>query len=68
MLAQICIERLEKKFPNSPRVDALRGLLLEAEAPSKAREFYEQCLQADENNVVRRGLGLSAMSLVEGTD
>lgn len=55
-LLQICVQRLEEKFPNSPRVDALYGLLQELESPEKAREFYEGKLQEDENNIVRRSL------------
>lgn len=50
---QICIQRLEEKFPKSPRVDALQGLLLERESPLKAKEFYQSRLAEDENNVVR---------------
>lgn len=50
---QICIERLEEKFPKSPRVDALQGLLLEKESALKAKTFYESRLKDDENNVVR---------------
>ncbi|KAK9898705.1 hypothetical protein P389DRAFT_167255, partial [Cystobasidium minutum MCA 4210] len=53
-LAQICIERLEDKFPKSPRVDALQGLLLEKESLTKAKEFYEGRLSEDENNVLVR--------------
>jgi len=49
------VQRLEEKFPNSPRVDALYGLLLEVESKDKAREFYTKRLADDENNVVRAG-------------
>ncbi|CAD6581665.1 MAG: hypothetical protein CYPHOPRED_001675 [Cyphobasidiales sp. Tagirdzhanova-0007] len=43
--------RLQDKFPASPRVDALHGLILETESKEKARVFYEKKLAEDENNL-----------------
>ncbi|KAG0142429.1 hypothetical protein CROQUDRAFT_662506 [Cronartium quercuum f. sp. fusiforme G11] len=41
-LARKAIERLEQKFPSSPRVMPLHGMLLEAKGELKlAKEFYE---------------------------
>lgn len=52
-LANVCIDRLNKRFPDSPRVKPLQGMYLEAEGHfDLARMFYEKYLSEDENNVV----------------
>lgn len=44
---------LQKRFPDSPRVQILLGLRLEAEGHlEKARELYDDLLAVDETNVV----------------
>ena len=51
--AQVCIDRLAKRFPDSPRVKPLQGMGLEAEGHfDAARLFYEKELLDDENNMV----------------
>jgi len=52
-IVQVCINRLDNQFPDSPRVKPLHGLLLEAEGHYEvARLFYVKELKEDENNIV----------------
>ena len=45
---------LARRFPDSPRVDILKGLRLEAENDlSGAQKVYSALLAKDETNVVR---------------
>lgn len=53
-LASVCVKRLDDKFPNSPRVKPLVGMLLESRGElALARDYYRQELAEDENNIVR---------------
>jgi len=46
-----CIQLLQEKFPDSPRVDCLAGIRLEAtEAPDVVLSFYDESLQSDPSN------------------
>jgi hypothetical protein len=50
---------LQKRFPDSPRVQILLGLRFEAEGHlDKARELYDDLLAEDETNVVGSRSGL----------
>ncbi|KZT54987.1 TPR-like protein [Calocera cornea HHB12733] len=52
-LAGQCYEQLDARFPNSPRVEMLQGMRLEAEGDlDTARRLYEDMLSADESNVI----------------
>ena len=52
-LAHICADRLTKRFPGSPRVAPLPGMLLEAEGRwDVARQYYEKELVLDPTNIV----------------
>jgi len=54
-LAKVCRDRLEEKFPGSPRVQALVGMIHEGEGRlALAKAFYEKVLAEDENNVAVR--------------
>ncbi|GAA99348.1 uncharacterized protein L969DRAFT_93809 [Mixia osmundae IAM 14324] len=57
-LASSCIARLEKKFPDSPRVAPLHGMLLEAKGEvMPALEYYEaQLAKTETNTAVRKRL------------
>ena len=60
LFAQVCVDRLNAKFPDSPRVKPLQGMLLEMEGHIElARLFYEKELLADEGNTVRSCLVFS---------
>jgi Flp pilus assembly protein TadD len=53
-LASVCIDRLAKRFPGSPRVTVLKGMLLEGSGKlDDARELYEKALAEDDSSVVR---------------
>lgn len=42
------------KFPGSPRVEVLSGIILESkESPSKALAYYDELLKEDSSNSVR---------------
>jgi hypothetical protein len=44
---------LGDKFPNSPRVDVLTGIRMEAtESPNVVLQYYHELLQADSTNAV----------------
>jgi len=50
-VAEECLTRLSAKFPESPRVQRLEGILKEAnEGPEVALGFYQQLLDADATN------------------
>ena len=52
-LAIECLTRLGDKFPESGRVHALRGMVLEAtQDPEEAMKFYERVLSVEPSNVV----------------
>lgn len=51
--SQDCITRLDEHFPNSPRVEILRGLCIEAKDVNLAYKYYAELLQTDESNAVR---------------
>ena len=52
-LAEVCVARLHARFPESSRMSALQGMLLEARGEySKALGFYDQLLQVDETDMV----------------
>lgn len=58
-LAEVCVARLHARFPESSRMSALQGMLLEARGEySKALGFYDQLLEADETDMVRYSLTL----------
>lgn len=49
-----CLQLIADKFPNSPRVDCLIGIRMEAtEPPETALKYYADILEADSANVVR---------------
>lgn len=51
-VADQCLRRLSDKFPQSPRVDCLAGIRLEAsEPPETALKYYSELLEADPTNV-----------------
>lgn len=51
-VADQCLQRLSDKFPQSPRVDCLAGIRLEAsEPPETALKYYSELLEADPTNV-----------------
>ncbi|KAF8153166.1 hypothetical protein B0H34DRAFT_722531 [Crassisporium funariophilum] len=46
-----CLKQLGKKFPNSPRVDVLTGIRMEATEPTATvLEYYDELLRADSAN------------------
>jgi len=53
-LADSCLTSLIDKFPDSPRVDILQGIRLEAaslpERPDRAMQYYDELLAEDESN------------------
>lgn len=50
---QLCIARLDVRFPNSPRATALQGMLLEAQGDyEKAYQLYDMLLSKDDSNQV----------------
>ncbi|TFK29527.1 tetratricopeptide repeat domain 35 [Coprinopsis marcescibilis] len=50
-VADVCIKQLADKFPESPRVDVLTGIRMEAsESPETVLEYYQTLLQADSTN------------------
>ncbi|KAJ7594248.1 hypothetical protein C8J56DRAFT_926280 [Mycena floridula] len=50
-VADDCLKRLAAKFPDSPRVEILTGIRLEAtETPVIALKFYDELLEADSAN------------------
>jgi tetratricopeptide (TPR) repeat protein len=52
-LANVCVERLQARFPDSPRVKPLVGMLLEMRGRyDLAKAFYEKELAEDANNIV----------------
>jgi hypothetical protein len=51
---QQCLQLIADKFPNSPRVDCLTGIRMEAtESPETALKYYADILEADSANAVR---------------
>ncbi|UZJ54702.1 hypothetical protein CBS101457_004022 [Exobasidium rhododendri] len=69
-LAELCVARLNTRFPDSPRVASLQGMLLESSGElSKALTFYEAILQKDETNLIitkRMVAVLKSMSKTDG--
>ncbi|KAI0060021.1 TPR-like protein [Artomyces pyxidatus] len=60
-IAEDCFTQLTAKFPGSPRVECLEGILKEATAsPEDALAFYEKILDADPSNAVRVVSGMSS--------
>lgn len=52
--SQLCVARLNTRFPDSPRVASLQGMLIESAGElGKALTFYEGILAKDETNLVR---------------
>ncbi|KAJ3806149.1 hypothetical protein EV368DRAFT_31065 [Lentinula lateritia] len=50
-VADECIRQLAAKFPESPRVDVLTGIRMEAtQPPDTVLKFYEELLEADSSN------------------
>ncbi|KAJ3840945.1 hypothetical protein F5878DRAFT_532671 [Lentinula raphanica] len=50
-IADECLRRLATKFPESPRVDVLSGIRMEAtQPPEVALKFYNELLQTDSSN------------------
>lgn len=50
-LADECLELLTEQFPDSPRVECLKGIRIEADnKPKEALAFYESALSEDEAN------------------
>lgn len=50
---QRCLEILVDKFPASPRVDCLAGIIMEnKESMSTALAFYDELLKTDSSNPV----------------
>jgi len=50
-VADECLRLLAAKFPDSPRVDVLSGIRMEAtERPEVVLKFYDQLLEADSSN------------------
>ena len=51
--SQLCVARLNTRFPDSPRVASLQGMLIESAGElGKALTFYEGILAKDETNLV----------------
>ncbi|KAI6041501.1 TPR-like protein [Pisolithus marmoratus] len=51
-VADQCLRQLSDRFPQSPRVDCLAGIRLEAsEPPETALKYYSERLEADPTNV-----------------
>ncbi|KAN0139212.1 hypothetical protein V8E53_002713, partial [Lactarius tabidus] len=52
-VAEACLKHLSTKFPDSPRVQCLQGILKEAtEGPEAAFAFYQILLEADPSSLV----------------
>ncbi|BFZ62774.1 Inositol phosphatase SIW14 [Saitoella coloradoensis] len=52
VFATTCLTRLSDRFPTSPKIIALRGLLLEAQDKiQEAVDYYDEMLKEDESNV-----------------
>ncbi|KAJ3475153.1 hypothetical protein NLI96_g12026 [Meripilus lineatus] len=50
-VADECLKLISDRFPNSPRVDCLTGIRMEAtERPEIALRYYEELLEADSSN------------------
>ncbi|KAF8803377.1 tetratricopeptide repeat domain 35 [Phlegmacium glaucopus] len=50
-IADQCLKQLGEKFPNSPRVDVLAGIRMEAtESPALVLTYYDELLRADSAN------------------
>lgn len=50
-VADQCLQLIVNKFPNSPRVDVLQGIRMEAsEPPEVALKFYDELLESDSSN------------------
>lgn len=55
--------RLSKRFPDSPRVAVLVGMLLEAKGdPSEAKAYYDAILDKDETDIVSLALRMPSVS------
>jgi tetratricopeptide (TPR) repeat protein len=51
-VAEACLKHLSTKFPDSPRVQCLQGILKEAtEGPEVAFSFYQRLLEADPSSL-----------------
>ncbi|KAF8892991.1 TPR-like protein [Infundibulicybe gibba] len=51
-IADQCLKQLTDKFPDSPRVDVLTGIRIEAsETPTTALQYYNKLLEADSANM-----------------
>lgn len=51
-VAEACLKHLSTKFPDSPRVQCLQGILKEAtEGPEAAFSFYQRLLEADPSSL-----------------
>ncbi|KAI0342534.1 tetratricopeptide repeat domain 35 [Trametopsis cervina] len=60
-LAEKCLELLVEKFPASPRVDCLSGIIIESkESPATALAYYDELLKEDSSNAAlwRRKAGV----------
>jgi len=56
---QECLEELAKTFPESPRVNVLTGIRMEAsESPEVVLKFYDEQLTEDSSNAVGSCFGL----------
>lgn len=52
ILPQLCVSRLNTRFPDSPRVTSLQGMLIESSGElGKALTFYKGILAKDETNL-----------------
>ncbi|KLO07837.1 TPR-like protein [Schizopora paradoxa] len=61
-VADKCIEILSAKFPESPRVDCLAGIYIEAtESPEAALRYYQNLLEKDESNAAAWKRQISAL-------
>lgn len=70
-LAELCISRLTSRFPNSQRVTALQGMLLEGQGkPRAAIELYEDVLNKGETSLIlsrRRIAAIKSLGDAKGT-
>ncbi|EST05385.1 Tetratricopeptide TPR2 [Kalmanozyma brasiliensis GHG001] len=70
-LAELCISRLTSRFPNSQRVTALQGMLLEGKGDAKAAiELYEDVLNNGETSLIlsrRRVAAIKSLGDIKGT-